>query len=186
MKTASFRLQEVWQNAQEPQGQVLRQYPEAGITVKERSLKVWVSKGPETLLVPDLIGKTPEEAQTILENLGFEYVKGADQRSEIIAEGLVAGQTPAPGTELAKGSRVEVNLSLGNKFVVEDFRNQPIDEVRARLEELGVDYEMVWVASELPKGTVVDQSPAPGETKPIGTFVHLQVSTGEPPVVEAP
>lgn len=185
-KAASFRLEEVEQNAQEPPGQVLRQYPEAGITVKERSLKVWVSRGPEALIVPDLIGKTPEEARTALEDLGFVYVEGAKQRSEIIPEGSVAGQTPAAGTRLAKGSPVEVNLSLGNKFVVEDFRGRPIAEVEARLEELGVDYDVARVASDLPEGTVVDQTPAPGVTRPIGTIVHLQVSTGEPSAVEAP
>ncbi|MCL6614332.1 MAG: PASTA domain-containing protein, partial [Firmicutes bacterium] len=87
---------------------------------------------------------------------------------------------------LAKGSPVEVNLSLGNKFVVEDFRGRPIAEVEARLEELGVDYDVARVASDLPEGTVVDQTPAPGVTRPIGTIVHLQVSTGEPSAVEAP
>ncbi|NLG84535.1 MAG: PASTA domain-containing protein, partial [Firmicutes bacterium] len=129
-RAASFHVEEVWQyNEEVPAGEVLRQYPEPGITVKERSLKLWVSRGPETVPVPDLVGKTPEEARTLLEDQGLVYVEGVKQRSLTVAEGLVAAQNPAPGTRLARGSPVEVDISLGDKFLVEDFRGRPIAEV---------------------------------------------------------
>ncbi|MGQ9779106.1 MAG: Stk1 family PASTA domain-containing Ser/Thr kinase [Bacillota bacterium] len=186
-KAASFRLEEVWQyNEEVPVGQVLRQDPEPGITVKERFLKLWVSRGPETVPVPDLVGKTPEEARTALEDQGLLYIEGAKQRSLTVAEGLVAAQNPAPGTKVAKGSTVEVNISLGDKFLVEDFRGRPIAEVEARLEELQLEYEETWVASSLPQGTVIEQTPPPGEIRPVGTIIHLKVSSGESAVVEQP
>ena len=165
---AKFALHETWRNADEPQGTVLRQDPEADITVKNRSLKVWISRGPEEIEVPDLLGRAPDEARTTLEDLGLVYAEGESQRSETINEGLVAGQTPGPGTQIARGGTVRVNLSVGNKFLIEDFRGRTASEAEARLNELEVAYDEVWVPSDLREGVVVDQIPAPGELNRLG------------------
>ena len=181
-----FRLHEVWRNAEDPRGTILRQDPEAGIMVKVRSINVWVSRGPEEVEVPDLRGRTAEEAQTTLEDLGLLYTEGERQRDEAIDEGLIAGQNPGAGERVPRGSEVRVNLSLGNRFVLEDFRGRSVEEAIIRLNELEVSYNELAVASTLPAGTVVDQWPAPGDPKPIGTIVRLQVSTGQPPVIDQP
>ena len=185
-RNAKFVLRETWRNADEPQGTVLRQDPEAGITVRDRSLKVWISRGPEEIEVPDLLGRAPDEARTALEDLGLVYAEGESQRSETINEGLVAGQTPGPGTRIARGGTVQVNLSVGNKFLIEDFRGRTASEAEARLNELEVAYDEVWVPSDQVEGIVVDQMPAPGELKPIGTIVRLKVSNGQPPAINQP
>ena len=75
---------------------------------------------------------------------------------------------------------------MGNRFVLEDFRGRSVEEAITRLNELEVSYNELAVASTLPAGTVVDQWPAPGDPKPIGTIVRLQVSTGQPPVIDQP
>lgn len=185
-RTAGFRLQEVWRNAEEPRGIVFRQDPEAGITVKERALKVLISRGPEEIEVPDLRGRAPEEARTALEDLGLEYTEGAKERSETVDEGLVAGQTPGAGERVSRGGQVQVNLSLGNKFVLEDFRGGLVEDAIARLNELEVSYQEFAVASDQPVGIVVSQWPAPGDAKPLGTIVRLEVSNGQPPAVDLP
>lgn len=183
---AGFRLQEVWRNADELRGTVLRQDPEAGITVRARTIRVWISRGPEEVEVPDLRGMIPEEARTALEDRGLEYVEGDRQRSETVDEGLVAGQTPVPGERVARGSQVLVNLSLGNRFVLEDFRGLRVEEAIARLNELEVSYQEFAVASDEPAGTVVGQWPSPGDSKPLGTIVRLEVSNGQPPAIVQP
>lgn len=185
-RMAGFGLHETWRSADEPEGRVLQQDPEAGITVRERSLRVWVSRGPEEVEVPDLLGRIPDEARTTLEDLGLVYAEAAKQRSETIDEGLIAGQDPPAGTRVARGGTVQVNLSLGNKFEVGDFRGQPVSEAEVRLNELEVAYDEVWVPSDQREGIVVDQSPLPGELKPIGTIIHLKVANGQPPVVIQP
>ncbi|MGE5529250.1 MAG: Stk1 family PASTA domain-containing Ser/Thr kinase [Patescibacteria group bacterium] len=185
-RSADFRLHETWLYAEGAAGTVMRQDPEAGIRVKERSLKVWVSRGPEKVAVPDLTRMTPEEARTALEDLGLVYLEAGRQRSETVEEGFVAGQEPAAGETVSRGGTIRVYLSLGNKFVLEDFRGRPLGEVVARLAELEISYSVVNVNSVQPLGTVVEQWPAPGEAKPVGTIVQLEVSNGEEPPLELP
>ncbi|MGE5599621.1 MAG: Stk1 family PASTA domain-containing Ser/Thr kinase [Bacteroidota bacterium] len=183
---AGFGLRATWRNADQPHGTVLNQDPEAGIEVRERSIHVWVSQGPEEVEVPDLHGLSPEEARTKIEDLGLVYEEGEKERSELVDEGLVAYQSPAAGTRVARGSKVQVNVSLGNKFVLENLVGRPVSEAVDLLDQLELDYQEFRVASDQPEGTVVDQWPAPGDPRPAGTIVRLYVSNGEPPPVSQP
>jgi serine/threonine-protein kinase len=62
---------------------------------------VHVSKGPEMVTVPDLVGKALEAAQAQLQAAGFEV----DTQSYLPGR-LVRAQSPAAGTSVNKGTKV--------------------------------------------------------------------------------
>ena len=60
-------------NPKVPAGQIVAQEPAAGVsTRRERSVKVWVSGGPRSLVVPALNGESERTAQLRLQQEGLE------------------------------------------------------------------------------------------------------------------
>ncbi len=85
-----------------PSGQVIGTDPPANQGATRGSpVKVTVSKGPETVKVPNLVGKTLEAAQQQLQALGFEV----DTQSYLPGR-LVRAQSPAADTSVNKGTQV--------------------------------------------------------------------------------
>jgi serine/threonine-protein kinase len=85
-----------------PKDQVIGTDPPAGQgTNRGASIVVHVSKGPEMVSVPDLVGKTLEVAQQQLQAAGFEV----DTQSYLPGR-LVRAQSPAAGTSVNKGTKV--------------------------------------------------------------------------------
>ena len=57
----------------QPKGTITKQNPKGGKKVaKGSTVSVWFSTGPQAVSVPDVSGKTQEEAKGILEAAGFK------------------------------------------------------------------------------------------------------------------
>ncbi len=94
----------------EPSGTVISQRPEAGRKVKEgRTINLIVSAAETTVSVPDIVGKTKDEAAAILESSGLILGKINYIYSES-GEGYVTEQSPAAGNTVLKGSEVSLVL----------------------------------------------------------------------------
>ncbi len=93
------------------EGLVISTDPPAGTPVSaDRSITLTVSDGPETALVPTLIGLTQAAAEQALANKGFiprvEFIDapaGSD-------DGTVVSQNPAPNERLTVGSEVVIGV----------------------------------------------------------------------------
>src|SRR3954470_17211296 len=71
------------------------------------------------VVVPALTGKTEEEAQKALEDVGLILKVTSKRFSNDVPEGKVVDQIPASGTRLKTSRNVKVLLSLGDrKFAV--------------------------------------------------------------------
>ncbi|MEW6007657.1 MAG: PASTA domain-containing protein [bacterium] len=94
-----------------PKDEVLKQRPNPGTEVKKESLvDLLISSGPPPkVIVPDLIGRSIEEARGMLEEVGLR-LSGIilKKESAIIAEGKIAEQKPSAGEEVGEGSFVQV------------------------------------------------------------------------------
>ena len=71
-----------------------------------------IHTGPETVVVPELIGLTKERAIAELANLGLE-VRVTEEEVRGVSAGIVARQDPATDTEVEVGSRVAIVVSTG-------------------------------------------------------------------------
>lgn len=90
------------------EGQIISQQTNEG-TILHRgdTVAYTVSKGPEKVAVPDVVGRQRQEARTILENAGFTV-----QEEAILGGffGTVRQTDPAGGTMLKKGSVVTITI----------------------------------------------------------------------------
>jgi beta-lactam-binding protein with PASTA domain len=103
-------------SATTPMGSVIGQDPAAGIVMSPDTLVSFiVSQGPQPVAVPNVAGKTQEEAQAIITNAGLTVGAVTREYSDTAPEGSVISQDPTEGTLLPPGTRV--NLAIAKKSV---------------------------------------------------------------------
>jgi serine/threonine-protein kinase len=89
---------------------VASQNPEAGSKVaKGTEVDLVISKGPEMVIVPQVVGLNVDTAKQQLEEAGFS-VDIKEVESETQAEGTVTEQEPAAGQKAPKGSKVVISV----------------------------------------------------------------------------
>ena len=91
-----------------PEGQVISQQTREGSTVyRGDSVSYTVSKGPEMVTVPDVVGLQRQEARNKLEGAGFTV------QEDLILGGFfntVRSSNPAGGSKVKKGSTVTISV----------------------------------------------------------------------------
>ncbi len=97
------------------EGNVIRTDPEAGTALKKNdTVKVYISIGDGKAEVPDVLGKSKEEAIRILEEAGFVVVVNTIY-DETVPEGEVISQSEMPTTRIEEGSTITIDVSMGPK-----------------------------------------------------------------------
>jgi eukaryotic-like serine/threonine-protein kinase len=160
-----------------PEGRVVSQDPSANEVVPEGStVLLEVSKGLETVSVPDVLDQTEESARAELEAAGFEVE--SIQAASDTAAGLVFAQSPDPGIEAAKGSTVTITVSTGPSTAeVPNVVGQQEEEAKDELEAAGfkVKVEKVPVTDPTQDNLVQDQDPDGGSEAESGSTVTIFV-----------
>ena len=173
-----------------PAGQVIRQDPGAGRMAKSGStISLYVSSGPSTDTMRDLVNYTEQNARTILDNLGLGlHVKSVPESSDVIVSGAVIRTEPARGEDLTTGQTVTLYVSSGPEVLlvpVPELVGKPLSEATAELDLLKLKYGISYVDAEEAEGTVVFQSIKQMEQVKAGTTINLQVSNGPKETDEA-
>lgn len=152
------------QHAKAASGQVLSQTPAPGKARRGDPVNLIVSSGPQVVTVPQVVGKTFDEARSILEGSGFA-VQRVDAFNDAAA-GTVFAQDPPEGARVEQGSGVKVSVSKGPQpFAMPDVRGKACAAARDQLTQLGMTV-VVRSAKNLPCGpnVVTEQDPFPGAT----------------------
>ena len=94
-----------------PANDIISSKPASGTLVPQGTgVTLYVSRGP-AILVPNLTDETYSAAQTQLQALGLQIGLGPPtQVTNPALSGLIIGQTPNVGTELAQGNSVAVSI----------------------------------------------------------------------------
>ena len=195
--TAAARLEEAGLEAEagEPAysenvaaGLVIATDPEPGGKVLDGgTVTLTLSLGPERYDVPQLAGKTEDQAQDALAATNLAFGKSVERWSETVPEGQVIRTSPEAGTTLKPGASVDLVVSRGRKpITIKDWTGRPFDAAQEALERRRLE---VSVAGEdysdtVPEGHVISQDPATG-TLFRGDTVSFVVSKG-PELVEVP
>jgi eukaryotic-like serine/threonine-protein kinase len=188
LNDAGFEVQiQSVRSADRPESEVIRQRPSPGEKVEEGStVTVFVSSGPGTAEVPDVGGRTLDEARRALQRRGFRVEVERDF-SDTVERGRVIDTEPPARTPLTLGSTVSVIVSRGREQVeVPDVVGRDRDDARSRLErlDLAVDIAEEESTDEEP-GTVIRQTPTAGTMLAKGDTVTLTVAK-EPSEAEVP
>lgn len=142
-----------------------------------------VSAGPGQAEVPDVVGLEEDVALRRIETAGFE-AEVEREASEEVESGLVISTNPRGKATAQQGSTVTVVVSSGPRMVrVPALVGVQQAAAEARLEARDLEAEVVEREDEAPAGQVLEQDPAPGQRRPVGSVVRLVVSSGIPKVV---
>jgi len=168
-------------------GDVLSTDPSPGDRVLDgATVTIRVSLGREVYQLPDLVGKTEDQAQDLIGSVKMVFGTTSRQFSETVPEGVVISSEPTGGQTLRPGTIVDLAVSKGRKPVkVGDWVGDPADEARATLQDRGLQVQTSeQYSDDVAEGLVISQNPPDG-TLYRGDTVTLTVSLG-PELVQVP
>jgi beta-lactam-binding protein with PASTA domain/predicted Ser/Thr protein kinase len=164
-------------NSDRDSGTVIDQTPNGGASVDQDSVvHLKVSKGPQPVAVPNVIGSTFASASSQLQGLGFAVARkdvASDQPKDTVVD-----QNPGAGTSVVPGSTITLSVSKGPKTsAVPDVTSQDQASAQAQLQASGFRVHIVTqdVSDQSQDGIVLSQDPAGGKQAPPGTVVTIVV-----------
>lgn len=162
-----------------PAGTIVAQEPASGLrTRKQRSIRVWISAGPRSTIVPALVGEAERTAQMRASQGGFVLGSPAEIRSADYATGSVVAQNPPPKS---KADTISLLVNRGERdatYVMPDIIGvngaRAADLLRVRGFRVAVVGDHPYPG--VPGGVVLRQSPQAGFQIAPGETISIEVS----------
>ena len=167
-------------------GLILKQSPEGNKNVKLKAIvTLTVNQGSKQVPVPDVVGKTEDEATAAIKAANL-VPKPAYIYDSQTATGYVKSTDPKAGTSVAEGSTtVTVYVSKGtesdNVKVPQGLIGKSLDDAKTAILAAGltVDSNIIKQESDKAEGTVIATNPLPGVSAAKSSPVTLTVSSGK-------
>jgi membrane peptidoglycan carboxypeptidase len=125
--------------------------------------------------LPDVVGKSVDEARSILERAGFQVSVGSSVDSDQ-PKGIVAAQNPGAG-KVAGGSTVTISPSNGQGLPVPDVSGMDLDRAISELRQAGFGNVQAGKCSKDDNadngGTVIRTDPAGGSVANRNTSISV-------------
>lgn len=162
-----------------PAGQILAQDPEPGTrTRRERSVKVWVSAGARSTIVPELLGESERSATLRVQQEGLQLAGVSEIRSSEYPSDAVIAQTPAAKSNAPRVALLVNRGERGATYVMPDLigvnGDRAADLLRARAFRVAVVGDHPYPG--VPAGIVLRQNPQAGFQIAPGEPISLEVS----------
>ena len=182
LQEAKLKGRVVRVESDKPDGQVISQAPTAGASVDEGSrVVIRVSKGPQPIAVPNVIGSSFETASSALQARGFAVARGPDVESDE-PKGTVVDQSPGAGTFQNPGTTITLRVSKGpTTSTVPDVTSRTQTDAQAQLQASGFRVRIVSqpVTDPDQEGIVQTQDPPGGTEAPPRSVVTIAVGRFE-------
>lgn len=156
-----------------PKGAVFQLEPEPGTVLPTgAAVKIYRSKGSQPVQLPEVRGRTVDEARAMLQTAGITVRDTRNDFDPRIKSGQVIGTDPGAGTRALSGDAV--TLIVSNAVQVPDVTGMTAVAARTQLEQLGLRVVLNQVfASD--RGMVRIQAPFAGASVQPGATVTLTV-----------
>lgn len=170
-----------------PAGHILLQQPSAGTLVKRgRTVTIVLSRGTQTIEVPEVVGGSLQAAQVSLAAAGLKMGRTFNVFSREGTGGMVVAQHPQGGRRVEREALVDLFISLENTsttYVMPDLVRQNYDTVRRFFESRGFRLGRVIYETYdgIAPGTILRQYPLAGHPLHQGDVISLGVVTPEDP-----
>jgi eukaryotic-like serine/threonine-protein kinase len=163
-----------------PEGSIIEQSPQAFSRVKKgRTVEAVVSRGPERVIIPDLLRQGEEQARTRLRQSNLEP-GSVSRRADSAPPGTVIEQNPFAGAQAIRGTRVNMVISTGPERITEPVPrlvNRDVFEAIRLIRALNGRIRVEWVQDDQNMMfTVLEQVPSPGVMVGAATVFDLKVS----------
>jgi beta-lactam-binding protein with PASTA domain len=162
-----------------PAGCIATQDPAAGLVVRRgRSVRVWMSAGSRSSVVPKLVGENERSAESRSTQDGLEIAVAADVRSSEFPSDAVVAQYPPPGS---RATRVGIVVNRGERaagYVMPDLIGATSDAALDVLRSHGLRVSVVAQQPYpgVPSGIILRQFPAAGFQVTSDQPISLEVS----------
>ena len=169
---------------------VHRTDPVAGTLVTEGAvIKLYYRPTPDLVQIPNVAGRTLQEARDILGAEGFS-VEDVSEENELDS-GLVIRTEPAGGERVRQDTKIKIVVSGGPQQIAipASVIGDAVDIATDLLESEQYGFEVVTESqqdAEIPAGTVIATRPEPGTLVARGSTVTLVVSSGPGQVTVPP
>lgn len=147
-------------------------------TIKEKStVKLVISKGSNTKIVPKVTGETYDNAVTLIEEQEL-VVEKIEESSSKVEAGYVIKQEPEADAELNAGETVKVYVSTGVKQITMEYViGEKEADAKKKLTDIGFTVNVVYEEDTTKdNGVVLKQSIDTGTTVSDGSKVTLTVN----------
>lgn len=126
-----------------PKGEIIDVSPQAGTTTDHnKPVTVILSKGPMPVEMPDIVNKSKDNAQQLLNDLKLNATY-SEEYSDTVSKGNVISASKPKGEKLHWGDSVSIVISKGPQTVImPDVRGKNKDEARKILEDLGLQVKI--------------------------------------------
>ncbi|MBI4744588.1 MAG: serine/threonine protein kinase [Actinobacteria bacterium] len=162
-------------------GKIIDQEPQAGEKINEgEKIRVTVSKGGKQIIVPDVVGRTGEEAGFILGQSGLQIGKTERIFSDTVSEGIVIEQDPKANAKVSLDDTVNIVVSKGEEKVeVPDVAGRTSIEAGSIIGQAGLRAQTNEEYSDtVVKDKVINQSPEAGSEVKKDSIVEITISKG--------
>ena len=132
--------------------------------------------------VPNVVGKTQDEATQILQDAGFDVGNVSSAYDEKAEAGTVISQDPGANQKRPEGTKVNLVISQGQEMIaVPDLKNMTAEEAKAELKKLGFvpSAGTAEYSADVDKDKVARQNPEAGEQAAKGSTVEYFLSAGK-------
>ena len=183
LEAEGFRVTRATDTSDRPVDEVIAQDPPANEQAEEGSeVTITLSAGPETATVPDVTGRTVDEASQLLIDAGFVPSQRAEENADV-EQNLVIRTDPAAGADAARNSTVTIFYSSGpNTIAIPDVRGQSVNDARNTLAGAGFTgtiQERQEASNDVEQGRVIGTEPGAGQQAPANATITLVVSSGQ-------
>jgi len=172
-----------------PKNQVIFQEPEAGAEIKkDRDVRIIISKGAESILMPNVVRLSERQARMIIEENDFLQGKLTRTYSAEVEKDRVIVQIPIPGTLTARGTPVDILVSSGPrpvKFLMPDLSGQSFDQAVLTIENTSLRVGTIRSRFDKKKSRniILNQHPLAGysvaKNNPVDLFINRQSPESE-------
>jgi beta-lactam-binding protein with PASTA domain len=159
-------------------GTVIAQSIRAGQPAR-RGAAVTVTLALALPKVPNVVGRSLDEAKQLLGQQDLKLEEGKPVPSNDVPLGRIVSQDPAAGVTHDKARPVVVQVSSGpTESVVPKLLGQPVSKAKETLKEVGLELgNITWTEEgETPTGVVLNQHPPPDTKAKPGDKVRITVN----------
>jgi serine/threonine-protein kinase len=169
-------------SAAAPKNQIIFQEPEPGAEIKKgRDVRIILSKGARTILMPNLKGLSVQQSRIILEENDLCQGEISRTFSKKVEKDDVMAQVPTPGALITRGRCVDILLSTGIRtptYMMPDLMGLSLDEAIQLLEARNLILGEIksFFQENKPPNTIARQEPLSGYRVTEASVVNIVIN----------
>jgi serine/threonine-protein kinase len=165
-----------------PKNHVTFQEPDAGSEIKsDRDVRIIISKGAKTILMPNIVNVSEQQARMIIEENGFTRGQTSHTYNGSVEPAHVILQIPSAGTMITRGAQVDILVSSGPRpvaYVMPELSGHSLDQAMLMIENANLTVGKIRSRFDKRKirNSVIRQDPPAGYGVNVSEPVHLVIN----------